>query len=1250
MATNIRRRATKRGPNGEVETRWLDDWRELDAYVLLGDPGAGKSWSLASEASSAGAEVVPARFIQEELQPLAAPGQTVFIDALDEVRGSGAPGTDALGSIARWLLRSGSPRFRIACREADWRDEADRVLIARAIPIGQVSALHLEPLSKEDIEQLLRDSPERVPNPAEFMQAADHHGVLPLLGNPLLLELMIDAVANRGYWPATRLEVYEGACRTLAEEASPGHRQRVLLTPGYVEHVLQAAGMLNATLLLSGSRGIAVATAAGPADIDLRLLPLEWHVPHSDHALKSNIFSTEGGRATPRHRTIAEFLAARSISSRIVNDGLPFARVVALMLGFDGRPVEALRGLFAWLAVHLRGSDRHVILRADPLGFILNGDAAALTHAERIMVLEALSASASENRWFRAGHWGDHPFGALATSDMAGEYVARLEGQSGSEQKLAFVECLMDALRHARNDLPNVAAVVARWVGDESAGESIRLAAYEAWKRHTAPEAQSSQCIAWLDQIVDGNMQDKEDRLLGRILRDVYPDPLHEQVLRYLRPRRNRRLIAEFSEFWGHRFVKNTPPPELPALADAWISRFPNGLPFEWNVDVGRTSNQLLQAVVHHCGDHASVPRLYQWLGIGLGEYGTSRGDPKDHERVGHWLQERPNLMKELAEWGYGQVRVASREMGFWETETRLRSAKRPHDWLTWKISLAQRSADLELVHWIIHDVARAVEDPPTGLSVPSMEEVEEWVANLTRRVPAAAEWLQECWSSPLDHWRGEQHRRDAKYRRDRDEQRRKRNESFRPALENLHTGKLPANALATIARAIRRRFLDIEGNTDEELVQDLLGTDDATTAAVLASLDTVLDWGEIPSAADVLREHARGREYFLQPPALLAADRTCARTPDAWKGWNAELASSLSAMWLCDGTGEEPSWFAQLAIFRGDIVAPVLVAHALPKLRKKARQSITGLWQLSKEPARQPLAAQVIPQLLDGFPVRSSEAAREELSSSLLSNLPLLPREEAERLVRRGLNRHGIDRGQRIAWLVALLRFDEVGAISQLTLLIANQSQRVPILGHALRTQGVLSEAHPLTPASLASLIALLAPHTVYDPDWPGGAVTEGREREELVKRCIEMLGSNPGEGARKALLDLEAREDLRRWGTPLEFHLQAQRAVYREASFRPPAPEAVARILANGPPANVRDLVQVVVDQLRSIEGDLRGNPAFQLRQFWRQMALRSQRNGVVMCCSISLNQSSRSRASTSSLSLRPLREREWISAPHS
>lgn len=210
----IRRRATGLLANGTRETRWLDEWREFDAYVLLGDPGAGKSWSLASEAAAAGQEPVHADLVQAGLVALAG-GDVAFIDAIDEARGSG--GRDAIASIARQLLTAGRPSFRLACREADWRDEADQRLLEAVAPSGRVLTLHLEPLDRDDILAVLADHADAgLADPAEFLAQADRHGVGELLGNPLLLDLLVQAVLQHGgAWPSSRAAVSANSRRPI---------------------------------------------------------------------------------------------------------------------------------------------------------------------------------------------------------------------------------------------------------------------------------------------------------------------------------------------------------------------------------------------------------------------------------------------------------------------------------------------------------------------------------------------------------------------------------------------------------------------------------------------------------------------------------------------------------------------------------------------------------------------------------------------------------------------------------------------------------------------------------------------------------------------------------------------------------------------------------------------------------------------------------------------------------------------------
>ena len=114
------------------------------------------------------------------------------------------------------------------------------------------------------------------------------------------------------------------------------------------------------------------------------------------------------------------------------------------------------------------------------------------------------------------------------------------------------------------------------------------------------------------------------DRLLGRVLCDAYPQVIQTEVLRFFRPKKTSGVIGEFSRFWSDAFIRQTPPQLLPALAEAWIAKFPaRSLDTLW-LDSTRTSKALLSALLESHGDSARAEALYRWLGIGLDESGLA--------------------------------------------------------------------------------------------------------------------------------------------------------------------------------------------------------------------------------------------------------------------------------------------------------------------------------------------------------------------------------------------------------------------------------------------------------------------------------------------------------------------------------------------------------------------------------------------------------------------------------------------------
>src|SRR5207302_9115023 len=102
------------------------------------------------------------------------------------------------------------------------------------------------------------------------------------------------------------------------------------------------------------------------------------------------------------HRTTAEYLAAAWLADA-VRSGMPFGRLQALM-GIDGHPAPELRGLHAWLAVHLpEYADR--LIDTDPYGVLTYGDAGSLAQSSCAHLVRALGELSQADPWFRSGNW-----------------------------------------------------------------------------------------------------------------------------------------------------------------------------------------------------------------------------------------------------------------------------------------------------------------------------------------------------------------------------------------------------------------------------------------------------------------------------------------------------------------------------------------------------------------------------------------------------------------------------------------------------------------------------------------------------------------------------------------------------------------------------------------------------------------------------------------------------------------------------
>ena len=107
-----------------IESVALESLRSVPAWVLLGEPGAGKSEAFKSEAQTAnGLHLTIAEFVYSDIDE-EWKNKCLFLDGLDEVRASGATGS-ILVQVKSKLRKLRLPNFRIACRAADWYGQSD---------------------------------------------------------------------------------------------------------------------------------------------------------------------------------------------------------------------------------------------------------------------------------------------------------------------------------------------------------------------------------------------------------------------------------------------------------------------------------------------------------------------------------------------------------------------------------------------------------------------------------------------------------------------------------------------------------------------------------------------------------------------------------------------------------------------------------------------------------------------------------------------------------------------------------------------------------------------------------------------------------------------------------------------------------------------------------------------------------------------------------------------------------------------
>lgn len=930
----LHRSATSKPHNKTPKSLPLAEWRHLDAYVLLGEPGAGKT-SVFKQEAEAQKDTAVFRTARDFLILGPPPGwrdEILFIDAVDERQVASDCTTAPLDGIRKKLLELGKPKFRLSCREADWISGGTKDLCEVA-PAGKVEELWLDPLCDADIHALLKHWGFTTDQDINtFLDMAHRRNMAALLYNPILLEMLAKAV-RKNDWPSNRSETYELACKQMASEHNVKNRQAAGQAALPIEQCLEAAGKLSALLLLSDAQCLSYdpnddSVEAIQIDELPTMLGLQTSVLNA--TLNSKLFGAEGERRMPRHRTIAEYLGARAIAALVTLHGLPIQRVLALLTGHDGGIVEPLRGLYGWLTFHCT-PERELLIGADPLGLVLYGDVQPFSTCEKGWVLEALRREAVRFPWFRSENWEAHPFGALGTMDMEPRFRALLSDSSREIAHQSVLDCLADAIEHGE-PMPAIAPDLEAVIRDNSYGQSIRKACVAAWVKTLTDSSKPANAL--LKDIQTGKILDADDELAGHLLTELYPAGLSAiEAIRHWHPAKAKNFIGRFHMFWATEFVERTPCAQLGAVLDYLARRISSkeaqedeGSPEPSMDSLRKTALRLLARGLMEISDVVSDEKLYLWLGIGLDGYGWLRSQDDEHDAIRDWLSSHPSRLKSIYVIGLKILRANDSEnrpdVHF--MDQRLYKAKLPTDWHQWLLNQATESTNAAVAKdWLIQATCAAMYRQ--DLFDISLDDIDAWISLHTDQWPHASDWKLEVSSSLMDCYQHTEHMRNMRISKVNAGRRLERKNEIAPVLADVFAGTASHGVIANVVRAYNKEFYDIRGDEPVDRVMEFLVVSKTDAVKAIDGLKAVLRRSDLPTAAEIEAIRLTGKHYVIGPACQLAAELTYADDPSVVMSWGDQLVETLVAFHLINGGGQKLDWFAALCRTRNNIVAPVL-------------------------------------------------------------------------------------------------------------------------------------------------------------------------------------------------------------------------------------------------------------------------------------------------------------------------------------
>jgi hypothetical protein len=1157
--------------------------------VLLGDPGAGKSYLFREFAEAEGGESLVARAFLNLNSEAQTSKSILFIDALDERR-AGRGDHSTIDEMVKKLLHVRPEKVRIACRAADWLGNTDLAAFGTYFErTGGCVVLNLLPLSNGERVGVL--AAQGVEDASAFLIEASERGLGDLLGNPQNLTMLADVVKKRS-WPNTRSELFRSAVDILLEEHSENQRRRP--SGRYSPKDLRGpAGELCAVRLVSDILAISLTENDRAVDLPSYRSVCSVDEERALAALGRRVFVSGpvAESADYAHRTIAEYLGAFWLAERVRN-GLPLGRVRAL-LGIDGRPASELRGLHAWLAVHLP-VHAEVLIAADPFGVLSYADAKTLAPQLRQHLLQALADLADADPWFRDGHWSSEAVAGLSGPDMvAGFRSVLISRNSGFSLRMLVLDALSSGYVAVE-----LATELEDLVSDQSATYAEREASVEVlFRMGPVGAAVLGRVYARLGKGED------ELRIRSRIVRDMYRVGLGvNEVVGLLCDALSTATGLSVGVVW--RVAENVADGDVFDVLDrlaALPAEDPEADEQHHTSDVLREFDSLLARALEI---DPKVPgcRLLQWLEFRRRACGhVSDGNADELKEL---LARNQPATARVVDAAIEALAVDEKRWSLVHHLRELTLFGASDGLLLERVTRALHLESSDGKKAFLYDVALTL---TFQVGQDARESFDALYSFADGREELEAIRQNNC-IVEIPDWRI----RDAERRRERAEKRsegRAKNLAEFESQRELVRSGMHFGWLAWIAKVYFALFSDLDR---EVAPRERLAAELGERGAEV-SIDGLIAFarrGEVTEVGEILRMHEEGKHFPWWYALLAGLDEyvrvggDMLRFPDAFLQ-SALMIECTHATFVQKGhvaSRHTPVWRTVLLQSRPDLVSGAYVALARVGLTKSA-QHIDGLHALLNEVKLQPYRPAAALALLTEFPCAPARALHELVGAVIDECQQVQLIAIAREIV---ANRNcGVE--PRVLWHAAglLVAPAEFGPACERL-----EGEAAALLVWAVRDLSGFarhrqSRASKLTSEQIELILRLtlaLNPRTPHPSQgWSGDR--NAWDATDYALKLIVALSANPSNEAAKVLARLLEEPFAESYVGDIKHAVAQQRVKMIDLEFRQPSWAGAVAALASGTPAGIADLHALVLDHLEDLGSHIAAANIDVFKRFWNE-----------------------------------------------